>query len=197
MRITTPSGVAALALALLLAGCGSTPQSNYYVLSARDLPQTDAQEPALGIGPVTIPEYLNRNGMVYSREGNRLHIAEFERWAEPLEEGILRVLGLNLAGLLDTENIRTFPWHTARAPDYGVKLQLMALDADVNGAHLVAEWLLYKPRDNSTVSRQISQFRSPPGTGRLQPEDLPAAYSDLLFQLSETIAAAIRTDMDG
>jgi uncharacterized lipoprotein YmbA len=200
MKIKRGTGFIALALMLILAGCGSTPSSNYYVLAARDLPQSSSQQPSLGIGPVEIPEYLNRNGLVYSRDGNQLQIAQYERWAEPLEEGIVRVLGLNLAGLLGTENIRTFPWHPARAPQYGIKLRLMALDADDSNAELVAEWLVYKPdrdsRSDTTVSRRISRLLIPVNNNQLQPGDLPGIYSKLLFQLSEEIAAAIRADTD-
>jgi len=183
--------VLALALALILAGCSSTPSSNYYVLSAREAPNPSGHSPSLGIGPIRIPEYLNRNALVYQRDGNALSIARFERWAEPLEEGVTRVLRLNLARLLDTENIRQFPWNPDRAPEFGIKVTLLALDANEKRARLEAEWLVHRPATGEPLSRRISQFEYTTSGSDLTPEQLPAAYSELLYQLSEEIAGAI------
>lgn len=183
-----------LALALLLAGCGSTPTNNYYVLTAAEGKAPSGQTPSLGIGPIRIPEYLNRNGLVYQHNGNKLQIAQFERWAEPLEEGVIRVVSLNLARLLDTENVRQFPWNPDRAPDYGVKINLLALDADEQNAKLEAEWLVHRPETGQIISRRLGRFDYQPPGGSLAPKDLPAAYSELLLQLSEEIAATIFSD---
>ena len=96
-------------LPLLLGACGTTPASKYYLLSAETSRVPQGSTPSLGVGPIEIPEYLNRNALVYGREGNRLHVANFERWAEPLDSSIGRVVSLNLAALLDTQNVQRFP----------------------------------------------------------------------------------------
>lgn len=112
-RFRAFSAVAAL---MLLAACGSSPQHNFYLLSAESRGGATGQSPSLGIGPIEIPEYLNRSSLVFSRGSNQLHIASFERWAEPLDDGIQRVLGLNLAAQLGTQNIRPYPWQRLSAP---------------------------------------------------------------------------------
>lgn len=178
-------------LSLWLSACGSSPHSNYYLLTAQQLPSASGQQPALGIGPVSIPEYLNRTGLVYSKAGNQLQISRQERWAEPLEDGIARVLGLNLANLLNTENVRSFPWSAERAPDYGVKVNVLSLDANDSKATLVAEWLVYRPATGEPVSRKISQLQQALPPGEVQASGLAPAYSELLYQLSELIAAAV------
>lgn len=196
MKQLSPNPGWILALVLLLTGCGSTPSNNYYVLTAHEGVSTDGQTPSLGIGPIRIPEYLNRTALVYRRDGNRLQIADYERWAEPLEEGVGRVLGLNLAGLLDTENVRPFPWHPGRAPDFGVSVNLLALDADEGRAVLEAEWMVYRPDTSAAVSRRMTRLEYSPPDGKLAPGDLAAAYSELLYRLSEEISGAIR-EADG
>jgi uncharacterized lipoprotein YmbA len=193
MKHRRPYNAWIVALVLVLAGCGSTPSNNYYVLTAHEGASAEGQTPSLGIGPIRIPEYLNRTALVYRREGNRLQIAEYERWAEPLEEGIGRVLGLNLAGLLDTENVRPFPWHPDRTPDFGVSVNLLALDADEGRAVLEAEWLVYRPATSTAVSRRMARLAYTPPGGKLEPEDLAAAYSELLYRLSEEISEVIRS----
>jgi uncharacterized lipoprotein YmbA len=189
--ITAIARVFALALPLSLAACGSSPHNHYYLLTAADVHSASGQTPSLGIGPVEIPEYLNRSGLVYSRQGNQLQISSQERWAEPLESGITRVLGLNLANLLNTENLRYFPWNPQRAPDYGVKITLLSLDANDRQATLVAEWLVYRPASSETVNRRISQLHRQLPPGELDPAQLAPTYSMLLQELSEIIAAAI------
>ncbi len=195
MTRTARLGTWCLAL-LLLAGCGSTPPSNYYLLSSPDNAPPEGMVPALGIGPVEIPEYLKRNGLVYRIGDHRLQIADSERWGEPLEEGVRRVLSLNLAGLLDTGNLSYYPFHSQRPPDYGVAVNVLHLDVDETRAALVAEWRVYRPATGESVGRRISQLQYELPVGGLAPEGVAPAYSALLYQLSQLIAAVISADMD-
>lgn len=180
------------ALLTLLAGCGTSPPSNHYVLTPRGGGTPGSETPSLGIGPIEVPEYLNRSAMVYNRQGNQLKVSGTQRWAEPLEDGLMRVISLNLATLLDTQNVRFFPWNSNRAPDYGIKVNLLSLDANDQEAMLVAEWLVYRPDTSETVRRSISKIRQPLPDGELSPQQIAPAYSELLYQLSDVIAGAIK-----
>ena len=80
---------------LTLAGCETSEQARLYTLSG--LPFTAASasiQPAstsalaIGIGPVTLPFYLDRPQIVRRTSPNRLEIAEFDRWAEPLSNTV-------------------------------------------------------------------------------------------------------------
>ena len=115
-----------------------------------------------------------------------------EIWAEPLAEGVQRVLGLNLAQLLNTQNLNYFPWDTRHPPEYGVRISVLDLDADAQQATLTADWRLYRPASGEIISKRISQYTKPLPTGTFAPSELPPIYSALLYQLSETIAAEIR-----
>ena len=122
--------IALLLIPVLLAGClSATPPSNYYLLTAEAPDTPSGTSPSIGVGPIRVPEYLNRNGIVHLREGNQLQVSQFERWAEPLLDGIQRVMSINLAGELDTQSIQAFPWPRSRKPDYAVKLAVLGLDA--------------------------------------------------------------------
>ena len=184
--------VAGLGLLLLLAACGSSPQSQFYRLTPGNGSPGSEQQPSLGVGPVEIPEFLNRSALAYTRGENRLQISGNEIWAEPLAEGVQRVVGLNLAQLLNTENLNYFPWDTRHQPEYGVRISVLDLDADAQQATLTADWLLYRPATGEIISKRISQNTKPLPTGASTPSKLPSAYSALLYQLSETIAAEIR-----
>lgn len=194
----TPIKLLTVVCALLLAACGSSPQHQYYLLNSNQQAPAMGQSPSLGVGPITIPEYLNRSGMVYSENGNRLHVARYERWAEPLEDGIQRVLGLNLSAALGTQNIRPHPWQRNDIPEFAVQVWLLSLDAGNNSAELVAEWRVTRTGDGAStpVAQRISRLSAPlPGPG-WQAADTAAAYSDLLQRLSDEIASVIRRDME-
>ena len=186
--------VVLLTLGLLLAGCGTSPPNNFYVLSAHEFPAPSGATPTLGVGPVTIPEYLGRKHMVYNRVENTLQVANLDMWAEPLDNGIQRVLMLNLTGLLNTQDVSIFPWRPERAPDFGVEVNLLQLDANETAAMLTADWLVYRPGGNAPINRRISRLQVPLPAGATEPGQVAAAYSTLLFQLSEIIAAAIASD---
>jgi uncharacterized lipoprotein YmbA len=189
MTVLYRSGL--LLLSLLLAACGSTPQSNYYRLNTTATGGM-GDAPSVGIGPIEIPEYLNRNSMVFNRGDNQLHIASFERWAEPLSEGVQRVLGLNLSSRLDTQNIRPFPWPGSDAPAYGVQVWVLSLEASEESTRLVAEWRLHRPAEGREVARRISRYQER-GSGS-DGAVLAASYSRLLERLGEEIASAIEAD---
>ncbi len=184
-------------LTTLLAGCGTVPANNYYLLSAKEagsLP--NRQSPSLGIGPIEIPEYLNRNGLVYNRDGNKLQIANYERWAEPLNSGVQRVISLNLANILNTENVQSYPWPRSDVPEYAVEVKVLLLDARDSQTHLVAEWVVQKPGSKKILGRKITKLARDVPPGVVSGDQIAPAYSDLLYQLSEIIAAAISQDIE-
>lgn len=182
------------ALFTALAACGSTPPNNYYVLTAEVNAAANAQTPSIGVGPITIPEYLNRNSMVFQQSGNQLDIEKSERWAEPLTDGILRVMSINLGSALGTQNVQGFPWSPGQTPDYGVTVRILEMDANAAGAEMVAEWEVRHPADGGTLTRQITQLEAGYGGAGFSPEGAAAAYSELLRQLSDRAAEVISTN---
>ncbi|MEP4147575.1 MAG: PqiC family protein [Halioglobus sp.] len=183
----------ALLTALLLCACGTTPPSSHYRLTALPTLPTNANGPSLGVGPVNIPEYLNRDGMVRSDGGNSITIAGNERWAEPLGDGVTRVVILNLAGLLNTQDIRRFPWHPDRAPEIGIKLNVLTLDTETTRATLVAEWLVYRVNQDQPMARRLTRYEQPMPSADSTGKDIASTYSALLASLSQDIADEVKT----
>jgi len=188
-------GIIAIIMSAILSGCGTTPNSNYYLLNSNASQAPVGSSPSLGVGPITIPEYLNRNAFIYTLGDNKLHIARFERWAEPLDTGIMRVIQLNLASLLNTQNVQSYPWSGSERPEYGVEISVLILDANDTQAKLTAEWHIYRPQSNETVMRRISELQQPMAAGAIVANDIEPAYSKLFFQLSDIIAKAIAEDI--
>jgi uncharacterized lipoprotein YmbA len=183
--------LATVLLVTLLAACGSSPRSNYYLLTSAVTEAPGGDSPSLGIGPISVPEYLNRNSLVYSKHGNRLQISSTERWAEPLEAGIKRIMSANLASQLDTQDIRSYPWEPAQSPDYGVAVSLWQLDANEQRALLAAEWRIVHPATGDSVARRIVTLQQPMSGGEFNVDQIARAYSGLFEQLSTLISETI------
>ena len=88
-----------------LMACGSTPVEDHYyslVLAADDVMapvRTEASTAHLIVGPVRLPEYLNRRGLAMQIDANQIQTANHHFWAEPLEEAISKVLVRDIADL--------------------------------------------------------------------------------------------------
>ena len=187
--ITTRQFLATLTI-LLVSACGSSPKTNYYMLSAKDSVSPGDSGPALGVGPVEVPEYLRRSTMVINRDEHLLTLSEFDRWAEPLEDGIARVVALNLASLLDTQNMQRFPWRRYSAPQFGVSMVLAQMSMKGTHAELVTEWRITEVATQTVLKQKIGRY-STTASGTDAP-DVASAYSELLLELSQDIAKSIR-----
>ena len=143
-------------LLLLLAACGTTPPSQHYLLSADASGVPGNSGPAIGVGPVRIPDYLKRKNIVINQGRHQLSLAEYDRWAEPLDAGIERVVSVNLAKLMNTQKLQRFPWRRDSPPDYGVSIHLISLSVSDGEAHLNSEWTLTDVSNGATLDQQIA-----------------------------------------
>jgi len=154
--------LALLSCTLLLSGCARTAPVSYYQLSAQEAARTapapaEAGKMLLGIGPVRLPEYLDRPQIVTRMTPNRLQLADSHRWAEPLGENIPRVLAENLSALLGTDHILRYPWPASRGMDYQILIEVIHFENEGDGAaRLVALWSV-KGKDGGSV---LSERRS-------------------------------------
>jgi uncharacterized lipoprotein YmbA len=129
-----------LALALLLFSCGTTAPSRFYLVSS---PAAIADAPAAPSGPlialeiVNVPAHLERDLIATRTSSHELELAEFDRWAEPLEDALRRVV----AETFEARGARiAFPGDE-RAAALHLKLELAALDGVLGSElELRARW---------------------------------------------------------
>ncbi len=185
------------ALSLGLGACANDPPTNFYVLQA--LPETLTEEQqsearqgvALGIGPVTLPQYLDRSQIVTRRSRNALTLQDFDQWAQPLTENFAKVLGQNLSLLIPTERIAYFPWRRATRVDYQIIVDVNQFEGiAANQALLVARWsVLGRDGERELLARQSRHVETAAGSGT---EATVLALNKALDSLSEEIAEAVR-----
>jgi hypothetical protein len=182
----------ALPVLVLLAGCLGPRQdpSAFFLLSPVPPPTAESPVPVrIGLGPITIPGYLDRLQMVHRLSDNELAVSEADRWAEPLEGNIARTLEENLAAMLPGASFVAFPWYPSEEPDYALGLEFRRFEADSSGAvTLDATWSLSRagaPIDGAEAL--LGAQADGPGRGAAV-----AAHSRALAELSRQIAAAVR-----
>jgi uncharacterized protein len=155
---------------------------------AADAAGTNA--PALGIGPIKFPGYLDRQQLVTRISQNRFAVAENDRWAEPLEENFSRVLSQNLSILLQTDRIVAYPWERSQRPTYQVQVEVLRFEP--NAEQMVELWARWSITDGTkkTVSVKESYLTHP--VKDKSTEASVAALSEVVGSLSREITASIR-----
>lgn len=186
--------ILALCISSLFAfGCTRSRPAKFYLL--HPLQEAAAERQALaifsvGVGPVDMPDYLDRPQIVTRVNPGEVRLAEFERWAEPLKENFTRVLGENLSQRLATDRIAIFPWTGAPHIDYRVVVEVIRFDgAPGNAVILNARWSIIEEEAQKTLVEKRSVI-SVPTEGR-DFGALVAAQSKAVAALSSEIAAAI------
>jgi uncharacterized lipoprotein YmbA len=113
----------------------------------------DAAKGWIGLGPVTVPSYLERPEIVRRASEHELAPARSDRWAEPLDRAVPRVLAQDLAHVTG-RRVVPYPWKTTLVPACVVAVDLTRFEA-VEGkrVELVADVDVARPADSPAVRR--------------------------------------------
>jgi len=185
--------VALMALAAaagLAAGCGTTPDSAFYTLSAEAGAESARKSNiSIAVGPVTVPEAVDRPQLVISTSGNRVKIEEFHRWAEPLKAEIPRVVATQLGRDLGTPRTAAFSDVALTDPDVRVLIDIQRFESRRGGdATVDALWTVRARGEKRITGRTVA--RESAGDSY---ESLVAAHRRALATVSRAIAEAIRS----
>ncbi len=180
----------ALALALLV-GCvmPSSPTPEYFLLTS----QSAQAEPRLahlsiGVGPVRVAPFLERAQLVSHDGRGGLDVSDLQRWAEPLDKGIQRVMVQNLASLTGAHT-RNFPWSRSGIPQRALRLDVLDLNGAGERAVMEVLWVVEDLGGGQGPVRGRERLEQPLDGGG--PDALVLAYSQLLDTLAQRIAAAL------
>jgi len=195
-----PIHVAIMICWLALAGClgGPSGPTNFYMLSPLSPSQAGTSAgPAegrirIGLATVVVPEYLNRNEIVFNLDNTVYQLAEFNQWAEPLNENLTRVLAENLTNLLREDSIDVFLASDSSIPaDYRLEVDVLRLDGNLGGqAALISQWVLLEAEEDELVLMRRSKYQESAADNTYK--ELVLAKSRTIETLSREIAAAIK-----
>jgi len=180
----------------LLASCGSSTPSRFYVLTplAAGKPTHAPDGLAIGVGPVVIPQYLDRPQLVTRSSDNRLDVGETDQWGGRLNDNVTRVLAENLSGLLQTDRVSIYPWTDATAVGLQVTADIVEFERNAGGAvTLSAFWNITDVANAKIVATRRSTIVKNVETKGTESYDATvAAMSAALADLSQEIAAQIK-----
>jgi len=186
--------LAALALLVMPAGCATTKPTAFYTLSRTTDPQApklSAKGLVIGLGPLTIPQYLDRPDIVTREGANQMRLAEFNKWAEPLEPLLTRIMAEDLYTLLDASDVIPIPQRGDVPLDRVVEVDIGRFDADASGQVVLdARWRVYKG-DNQTLLASGRSKITEQGTPVPGYDGIVAAMSQALGRASDEIARTI------
>jgi uncharacterized lipoprotein YmbA len=147
----------------------------------------------VGLGPVELQAYLNRNQIVSRDRTTKLRVSEQEVWAEPLKEGLTRVLLINLGLALDSNRIYALPMRQQRPLDYQVPIDVLRFDGTLGAGNevvLAARWSVVSGNGRDVLVTRVSRIAEP-----ITGEDMQAfvdAQSRAVDKLAGEIASTIK-----
>jgi uncharacterized lipoprotein YmbA len=131
---------------------------------------------------VIVPDYLAHPGIVVRDGEARVHISEIHLWAEPVRDGVTRILRDALAARLGPERVHPIDTRRPRGPHLEVEVTFSRFElSSQNEALLDARWqLIAQPegaRRTGGVSHQRHSFTP-----------VPEDYSPGIVALSRCLA---------
>jgi uncharacterized lipoprotein YmbA len=177
---------------LLLSGCATqSPPANFYVLSASaEMTRTAHPKLMIGVGPVSIADYLDRSQIVRRDTDVRLQMDEFNRWAGDHRKNIGAVLADNLARIIGSEAVLPFPWPSSLELDYRIIVDVTRFEATAdNVVVLDVQWQLFDGAANKLLTIKRSHIKTVAKEGNHAAQ--VAAQNRALVKLSEMVADEI------
>lgn len=187
MRMAARSAMTALLFAV--AGCGTSPPVTFFTLAAE--PRTAGAPTAVSafsvvVGPVTVPELVDRPQLVLRTSSTQVQVLEQARWAASLKSEIPRVIAADLSRLLPEAKTATSSQRAVTPPEYRVLVDVQRFDSAPDSATIEAAWTVRSPDGTVVAGRSMASERTGPGY-----DSLVAAHGRALTAVSADIAAAI------
>ena len=191
-------GLAALPLLIcMLSGCAGSPPVQFYTLSAEAtagaaVPASVGTELRIAVGPISLPEVVDRPQLVVRSGPNKVTLIDEHRWAESLKGEIPRVIAENLSRLLATGQVWAYPQNATGSFDYRVLVDIQRFESTPGQiAAIDALWTIQQPSKEGTISKTGRTTVQQPVGGKGY-DSLVAAHSGALTAISRDIAEAIR-----
>ena len=102
-------------------------------ISSNELIENDSG-PLIGLGPIRLPEYLDRFQMVVAVSENKYKLIDGHRWAEKLDQNVsLSIYSRHLPAQLGTDRMIRYPWPQRPGVDFQVKIDILEFNIDQDG----------------------------------------------------------------
>jgi uncharacterized lipoprotein YmbA len=190
----------AVAVSVSLTGCfgflkPARSTSRHFVLTSLPVPDP-ATAPrgntAIGLGQVKLASYLFNSSFAIRRGTNEIDYSSSVLWAERLDSGLQRVLAVDLAILLPTDQLRLSAWENTDVA-LEVYVAIGQFDIDAKGQSVLGGWWrILSPGGGKTLKAgEIRLTRQGPSPDT-DPSGAVATLSELAADLSRQLAEAVK-----
>lgn len=196
MRYGYLCSTAASLMITTLIGCGSSPKETYYTLSAAAAmngaaPVTGESAYSIAVGPITLPEAVDRPQLVLRVGPNEVTFVELHRWAGSLKSEISRIIADNLAAYLNVRQVAAYPQSAGDNADYRVLVDIQRFDSTLGESVTIDALWSIKRQSDGVARTGRSTARESSGGGNY--DGVVAGHSRALATVSRDIAEAIRS----
>jgi uncharacterized lipoprotein YmbA len=144
---------------------------------------------AVAVGPVMVPEIIDRPQMVVRVAENRVEMSELNRWAEPLKRALPRAIAASIAQNVPAARVYLPGNDNVAASDYRVRIDIERFESELGkGATVEAAWSV-SGGGAAGVRHGRSLVREAAGGPGY--DELVAAHSAAAAAIGREIAAAI------
>ena len=189
MNVILSRCLLAAPLLCLLTACGGGQQ--YFRLRADSPAPLTASGPVVGIGPVTLPGYVDRAELVFQSNDYQFQVPANVHWAGTLSENFTRTLASDVGARLGSGNVLPYPFPAGTKPRVQVSVSVQLFHAVSGGdAVLEAAWQLEDPATRRVRRRHNARFSEKIVGDGYGP--VVAAESRLVARLADSIAGSLR-----
>lgn len=168
---------------VMISGCGTVRKTDYYQLDeATNRSLTGVEKGKIvGLGPIQLPEYINRPQIITRSSAHRMNISEFHRWVEPLNDSIKRMLVINLSNNLNSNRIYWIPRVERQFPlELRVAIDIGRFDGQLGDkVTLESRWSIFDKNDQPLLTK-VSLIEEP-----VKGQD----YDDLVMAMNQALQA--------
>ena len=193
------SYILTLLTVLALASC-IMPESNhvepdFYLLSNTVQDQNQSKindDHSFYLREIELPEYLKDSRLVVRPTSHTIKFREVDRWGEPLEDGIARVLAINLQDQFNDSRYSVFPNRRKEGLRWDLAVSFSSFERIVNDRVSVAAKWSARAKSGTTISDSFFFEYALPLPGN--ESDELKAYNLALYSLSENILEELSTN---
>ncbi|MBO4334940.1 MAG: membrane integrity-associated transporter subunit PqiC [Desulfovibrio sp.] len=182
-----------LVLCLALCACGRSQPTQYYAFASQpeNLVRNSLPKTTLRIARVALPQYLEREPLVLRKKGHvDLQVDSLHVWAEPLTDGVRRLLASELRQPLLAQGITLLPTATEKIGTYTLLVDISRLDGSFGDmAEIEAHWSLLTGEQDRIIRDGFFAKALPVPQGSYQ--DLVETEGNLVRDLARHMLAAM------
>jgi len=144
----------------------------------------------VSVGPVTLPEIVDRPQLVVRVGANQVALVDQHRWAEPLKSEIPRLIAENLSQLLGAKQVVTYSQNLVRDAEFRVLVDIKRFDSTVGQTVTIdALWTVRRASGGEPATGRSLAQEPIGGDGY---DAIVAAHGRALATVSRDVAESIR-----